>query len=262
VAAAYYYATGPLRTRLSDAGRLQKRQAASFYSGLLVLYVASSSPMHELSEGYLLSAHMIQHLLFTLVAAPLLLAGIPAWLWQQALRNTYVLAVAHFLTKPVLAFALFNLVLLMTHLPPVMDLALSNHGFHFFVHALLVATALLMWWPILSPVRELPPLSYPVQMIYLFGQSLLPSVLAAFVTFADRVVYTAYAEAPRLWGMSPIEDQQVAGGLMKVIGALILWSFIAFAFFRWYEKEQRMEKPPHWGDIEQELEQLGLGKRN
>ena len=204
---------------------------------------------------------MVQHLLFTLVAAPLLLAGTPTWLWQALLRGPGVMPIARVLTNPLVAFSVFNAVLLLTHLPPVVDLALRHHEFHLLVHVVLVVSALMMWWPILSIVPELPRLSYPLQMAYLFLQSLLPAVLASFITFSEGVVYEFYGEAPRIWGLSPIDDQQIAGGIMKLAGSIILWSFIAVAFFRWYQREEQESRGPRWQEVEAELDSLGLSPK-
>ncbi len=110
----------------------------------------------------------------------------------------------------------------------------------------------------LSQVPELPPLSYPLQMGYLFLQSLLPAVMASFVTFSDGVVYHVYEDAPRIWGISAVEDQRIAGGLMKLLGSIILWTFIAVAFFRWYEREEAEARGLPWRDVEEELDRLGL----
>jgi putative membrane protein len=143
----------------------------------------------------------------------------------------------------------------------VVDLALRVHTAHLVLHMVLVASALLMWWPILSPLPELPRLSYPMQMVYLFLQSLLPSVIASFVTFSDRVVYQFYAEAPRIWGLSAIHDQQIAGGIMKVLGSFIMWCFIANAFFHWFQHEEAKEHGPDWRVVEGELDEMGLIKR-
>jgi putative membrane protein len=166
--------------------------------------------------------------------------------------------VARVLTHPLLAFAVFNATLLLTHLPPVVDLSLRHHFFHLFVHGALVATALLMWWPILSSVPELPAISYPAQMAYLFLQSLLPAVMASFITFSDSVVYSFYGDAPRIWGISPIADQQIAGGIMKLLGTLIIWSFMAVVFFRWYGVEEAEARGPRWSEVQEELDRLGL----
>jgi putative membrane protein len=258
---AYLYSVTEVRAMISDAGRVKRSQVISFSLGVLVLYIAAGTPIHDISEEYLFSVHMVQHLLFTLVAAPLLLVGTPAWLWQALLRRPGAMPVARLLTNPLVTFSVFNAVLVITHLQPVVDLALRHHEFHLLVHVVLIVTAIMMWWPILSDVPELPRLSYPLQMAYLFLQSLLPAVLASFITFSDGVVYEFYGEAPRIWGLSPIDDQQIAGGVMKLGGSLILWCFIAVAFFRWYQREQQASQTPGWPEVEAEIERLGLSPK-
>ena len=258
---AYFYTVTRLRERVSDAGRVKRSQAVSFSLGILMLYAATGGPMHQLADTYLASAHMLQHVLLMLVVAPLLLAGIPFWVWQALLRRPGVLPVARTLTHPVVALAVFNAVLLLTHLPSAIDLQLHQPWAHVLVHVSQVGAGLLMWWPILSSVPELPRISYPAQMGYLFLQSLLPSVMAAFITFSDTVIYTFYEEAPRIWNLSAISDQQIAGLIMKLLGSLILWSFIVVVFFRWYEREGVESRGPRWGDVAGELEELGLTKR-
>ena len=256
--AGYWYAVTRLRSRISDAGRVKRSQAALFVAGVLVIYVASSSPLHELSEDYLASMHMVQHMGYTLIAPPLLIAGTPGWLLRAPLRWKQVFRIARLVTLPLVAFAAFNAVTLLTHLPSTVNIALTHHWFHFAVHVSLVLTALLMWWPILSPIQELPRLSYPLQMGYLFVQSLIPSVLAAFMTFSTGVFYEYYATAPRVWGLTPIEDQQFAGFVMKILGSLILWGFIAYAFFKWYQSDSAEHRDPRWDEVREEMSRLGL----
>ena len=254
----YWYAITQLRLEISDAMLVRRSQVATFVAGVAVLYVASTYPIHEISEGYLASAHMFQHLLYTMVAPILLIWGIPAWLWRAPLRNATVLRVARVVTHPVVAFAIFNAVQLLTHLPVTVDAALTNHWFHLVVHAALLVSAVIMWWPVLSPLDELPRLSYPLQMAYLFVQSLLPSVLAAFITFSTGAFYDYYATTPRLWGLTPVEDQQFAGFVMKILGSLILWSFIGYAFCKWYQSEQRESRDPRWDEVKEEMARMGL----
>jgi putative membrane protein len=260
--AGYWYAINDLRPRISDAGRVKTSQTVSFCLGVLVIYIAAGSPMHDLAERYLLTVHMTQHLLLTLVAPPLLLVGIPAWLWQAALRDRWVMSVARVAVNPLVAFGVFNFLIVITHLPHVVDYTLTHHWFHFAVHFALFVSAMMMWWPVLSNVPELPRLSEPFQMAYLFVQSILPAVIAAFMTFSHTAVYDFYEQAPRVWGISAVEDQQLAAGIMKAAGSVILWSFIAFAFFRWYAREQAVEQTPRWRDVEEELKELGLSGRN
>ena len=232
-----------------------------FSFGVLTIFVATGTPIHDLSEQYLLSAHMLQHLLLTLVAPPLLIAGVPSWLWQAALTGRRVLPVAKVALHPLVTFGAFNFLIVVTHLPFVVDYALREHWFHFFVHAGLVGSAMMMWWPVVGGVQALPRLTYPYQMAYLFVQSLLPAVIASFITFSRTAVYDFYEQAPRVWGISAVEDQQIAGAIMKTAGSLILWSFIAVAFFRWYAKEEAEARGPAWSEVEEELRELGLEKR-
>jgi len=258
---AYFYAINALRQRLSDAGRVRSSQVVLFSLGVLTIFVATGTPIHDLSERYLLSAHMLQHLLLTLVAPPLLIAGVPSWLWQAMLTGRRVLPVARVALHPLVTFGVFNFLIVVTHLPPVVDYALREHWFHFVVHAGLVGSAMMMWWPVVGGVQGLPRLTYPYQMAYLFVQSLLPAVIASFITFSRTAVYDFYEQAPRVWGISAVEDQQIAGAIMKTAGSLILWSFIAVAFFRWYAKEEAEARGPAWSEVEEELKELGLGGR-
>ncbi|HET9477626.1 MAG TPA: cytochrome c oxidase assembly protein [Dehalococcoidia bacterium] len=256
--AGYFYVITELRPRISDAGRVPQGQIIAYCLGVLTIYVAAGSPVHDLSEEYLLSMHMFQHLLITLVAPPLLLAGIPAWVWQALLRRRGMMPVAKFLVAPLVAFGVFNLLIVITHLPHVVDYALEEHWFHFVVHAALLTSGMMMWWPVMSNVPELPRLSYPLQMAYLFVQSLLPAVIGSFITFSQTAVYDFYGDAPRIWGLDPVEDQQIGALVMKLVGSLILWAFIGVAFFRWYESEQSESKGPGWRDVEDELKEMGL----
>ncbi|MCH8900861.1 MAG: cytochrome c oxidase assembly protein [Chloroflexi bacterium] len=257
---AYLYAVSELRPRISDGGRVSRRQVALFSSGVLVLYLATGSIVDHLADNFLLSAHVVELVMITLVAAPLLIAGTPGWLVDYALRSAGVARVARLVTHPLVGLGAYNGVLLITHLPFFYEWALRNEGPHFLMHAMWFAAGVLMWWPILSPTPQLPRLSHPLQMGYLFFQSLVPAVLASFITFSDSVVYSFYEEAPRIWGLSPIEDQQIAGGLMKLFGSLILWSFLVAVFFRWYALEKTQEQGSRRTEVEEERGQERLTK--
>jgi|CXWL01.1.fsa_nt_gi putative membrane protein len=254
----YFYAITQLRDLVSDAGRVKRSQIILYCSGVATLYLVGGTPVHDISEQYLLTAHMFQHTVFIMISAPLILAGIPAWMWQALLRQPGMLRTGKVLTHPVVGFGIFNALQVVTHLPEVMNFTLNTHWFHLFVHIGLVASAMLMWWPVLSTVPELPRLTPPLRMAYLFAQSLIPMVVAAFVTFADGAVYSFYAAAPRLWGLSAVEDQQIAGGIMKLMGSMILWSFMTVIFFQWFYQEERESVGPAWSEVEDELAALGL----
>jgi putative membrane protein len=209
-----------------------------FAAGMGVLFVASVWPLHDLAERTWYLAHMVQHLAYTLVAAPLLVAGIPVWMWRAFLRPRPVRAAWRTLTRPVVATVVFNGVLLFTHWPAVVDAAVVSEPLHFALHVLIVASALILWWPIVSPLPEMPPLTPPVQMLYLFVQSLVPMIPASFLTFGQRPLYHVYETFPRVLGISALTDQLIAGLIMKIIGGLILWGVIATIFFRWGARER------------------------
>ena len=237
------------------------RRAVVYGLGVLALWVGADWPVHEISENYLLSVHMVQHMLFTFVAPPLLLMGIPPWMLRKVLDATHTTGLVRMLTRPLVALVAFNGVIAITHWPAVVDLSLRAGLVHFAVHFVLVTTALMMWWPVVDPLPETRRLSDPAKMLYLFAQSILPTVPASFLTFADGVVYEAYSNFPRLWGLDVVEDQQVAGLIMKIGGGLLLWSVIAVLFFKWSAKEQAgTAEEVAWDDFERELRALDLRK--
>lgn len=210
-----------------------------FLAGMAVLWIGSDWPIHDLAEQHLYSAHMVQHMLYTLVAAPLLVSGIPAWMWRIVLRPVAVHRVWAFLTKPLVALLLFNGFLLFTHWPAVVEASVGSELTHFVLHVLVVGTAMVMWWPVVSPLPEMPPLAPPMQMLYLFLQSLAPTIPASFLTFGHQPLYPVYATFTRIWGIDVMVDQTMAGLTMKIVGGLLLWGVIAVVFFRWGAREQR-----------------------
>jgi putative membrane protein len=213
-------------------------QIGAFTAGLAAVWVAGDWPVHDVSEGYLYSVHMMQHLLLSLVAPPLILVGTPGWLLRWILGNRG-LALARFFTRPLIALVGFNAVIAATHIPAVVQLSVDSEVFHFTAHAVLFVAALCMWAPVLNSLIELPKLSYPARMVYLFLQSLVPTVPASFLTFGSTVLYRSYAEGPGLWGISALTDQRAAGLLMKILGGFLLWSVIAWYFFKWFLAEER-----------------------
>lgn len=228
-------------------------QKLAYLFGVAILWIGSDWPLHDLSEDYLFSAHMVQHTLFSLVAPPFLLLGLPTWLMRKIVAPVF--PIVRFLTRPLIALIIFNVVIVVTHWPTLVNSAVRSEPLHFAVHVVLVTSALLMWWPVVDPLPELKRLQPPSKMLYLFLQSIVPTVPASFLTFAERPLYAVYVEAPRLWGISAITDQMVAGLIMKIVGGLLLWLAIALLFFKWYAAEQKTDQSEvAWDDFERELE--------
>lgn len=235
------------------------KQIVSFYSGLIFLWIGSDFPIHDLAERFLFSMHMVQHTLFTLVAPPLLLMGTPAWMLRRVLRPERLMRVARVLTRPFIALLVFNAVIVITHWPTLVNLSVRSEPVHFVIHVVVFSTAAMMWWPVISPLPELARLSEPGKMLYLFLQSVVPTVPASFLTFATTPIYSAYETMPRLWGMDVVTDLRVSGLIMKLGGGLLLWLAIAILFFRWSAKEERQEhEEVTWDDFEHELKALDM----
>lgn len=250
----YFHALATWRPR--GAGSAASRgQRWCYVLGVAVLWLATDGPIDQIGERYLLSVHMVQFLLLTLVAPPLLLLGMPGWLLRRLLALRLLGPAVRALVRPLPAVVLFNVVIALSHWPAVVDLYLRSDLAHFVLHVSWFGSALVWWWPVLSPLPELPHLSYPRRMFYLFGQSFLPTVPASFLTFASTPIYRFYAEAPRLWGLSAVDDQQIAGLAMKIGGGLLLWSVIAALFFRWaYEHDHAAPDYLYWRDLGTGLE--------
>ncbi|NCW84406.1 MAG: cytochrome c oxidase assembly protein [Acidimicrobiia bacterium] len=137
----------------------------------------------------------------------------------------------NWLAKPVVAGVAFNVVVMVTHIPALVNQSVTNGPLHYSLHILLVVTALLVWLPICGPdiQRQLQPGG---KMIYLFLMSVVPTVPAAWLTFAEGAVYKHYDIPVRVWGLSVTTDQQIAGAIMKTGGAVFLWSIVVFLFFK------------------------------
>lgn len=220
-----------------------RRQRIYFTAAVLLLWAASDWPMHDISEEYLYGAHMIQHMLITLVIPPLFLLAMPEWLARLIVSTDGTSGVwVRRLTRPVAAAVLFNVLIALTHLKPVVNFSIENGVFHYFVHLSVFTGALLMWMPVVSPLPELRA-SYPGQMIFLFLNSILPTVPGAFLTVADNPIYRVYNHNVRLWDISAVADQQAAGLIMKLGGGFYIWALIAFLFFRWNNQNESTLRP-------------------
>ena len=212
-------------------------QRALFMTGLAVMLLSLNGPLHDLSDSFLFSAHMVQHLVLTLVVPPLLIAGTPASLFRQALHSPAVARVARVISRPVVCFATFNVVLTIWHLPLFYNLAVAHHPVHIAQHLMFLTAATLMWWPLMSPLPELPRLPYPMQMLYCFLMTIPMSIIAIFITYADEVLFPAYASAPRIWDISPMQDQLFGGLIMWIPGGLFFACVMAVVFFKWAARD-------------------------
>ncbi|HET9455310.1 MAG TPA: cytochrome c oxidase assembly protein [Gemmatimonadaceae bacterium] len=212
---------------------LPPARRAMFYGALATIFFSLNGWLHDLSDWYLFSAHMVQHLLLTILMPPLLLAGVPGWMLRPALAVRPVGAIARALTRPKVCFAAFQLTIAAWHLPVLYNQAMDSHAIHIVQHLFFMVTAVMLWWPILSQLPELPRLSYPMQMLYLFLATLPMAVVAVYITYSQSLLYPAYSAAPRILGLTPMQDQLLGGLIMWIPGGLIFFGVITVIFFRW-----------------------------
>jgi putative membrane protein len=256
----YAVAINRLGPRLAPPGRpvVTRFQICSFSAGVLALWVASDWPIHDVAERYLFSVHMVQHVTYSIVAAPLLLIGTPTWLARWLLSPRWLLATVRWASRLIPATILFNLVVIVTHTPVVVNAALEHALLHFAIHTLIFVSSLIVWMPLLSPLPEVPRLPPLGRMLFLFLQSIVPTVPASFLTFGAHPLYSFYTKVPRLWHISAISDMQVAGVIMKIGVGFTLWVVIAILFFRWYSAE---EAPTPSRRVSRDLERELMGLR-
>ncbi len=264
--AAYYIAIVRIGPTLVSPGTpvVQRRHVVCAVLAIGVIWVASDYPVHDLAERYLFSVHMVQHLLYTLIAAPLAIRACPGWLVRYVLDRTHTMRLVQRFSRFFPAVVLFNVLLVITHVPAVVSASIHSGLLHFALHAVLLLTGVVLWMPVLSPIPEVPRLQPPLQMMYLFLQSVLPTIPASFLAFGDHPIYRDYEKFDRLWGISAHSDQVVAGLVMKTGAGLILWVVIAIVFFRWFAAEEApMRRSPSLSqpksvDLDREL--LGLSQ--
>jgi len=214
-----------------------RRQTVCFVLTILMFWAASDWPIHDLAENYLYSVHMLQHMMMSYFLAPLALLSIPSWMMRAIIGDGRVYRSVRFLCRPIVAGVIFNSWVMVTHIPGVVNASVSSAPLHYSLHSMLVVTSLLMFMPVCGPIEEFH-LKPAGKMIYLFLQSVVPTVPAAWLTFAEGVVYKKYDVPVRVWNISVVQDQQAAGAIMKLGGSVYLWTIIGVIFFRHFVKGQ------------------------
>ena len=239
------------RGRLSgrdDVAPWFRSQAARrwyFAAGTAVGFVALLSPIDTGGDEYLFSLHMVQHLLLMMVAPPLCLLGIaglrsPAAGPPGRLRRAWAL-----LVHPWTATLIFSSVLLVWHIPALYDATLTTEPIHVVEHLSFIAVGVVFWWPIVDPMRGPDRrrwVSPFAKIAMLVASGIPPTVLGLIFTLAPRAFYDFYARAPRLWGLSPVVDQQIAGVIMFGAGNLIYFVAVVAVFMRMFTDPARDEE--------------------
>lgn len=221
-------------------GGVPRARAVSFGVGLALLWAALDWPIGTLGAGYLASVHMVQFLLIALLSPPFLLLGVAplvdpaAGLWRRRGPRA--------LTHPLATLAAFTVLLAVTHWPPVVDGLMASQLGSFALDVTWLAAGLLFWWPVMLDVPSRGWLGAPVRMGYLVAGTIVNTGVFAFLTFSELPVYAIYELAPPVGGFSARDDQRLAGLLMKMGGAAVLWTAVTILFFRWFAEQEREER--------------------
>lgn len=225
-----------LRRRYPESDRPSFR-AWMFGLGVAALWIALDWPVGALGAGYLASVHMVQYLLIALVAPPLLLMGLPRGVFEALGRSRlgFLLRVA---SHPLVSISFFVAAMAWTHWPPVVDTLMVSQAGSFFLDLVWLASGVVFWWPVAAPVPDRGWLQEPGKVAYLIIATLVNTGVFAYLTFSPLPLYATYELAPPVSGLSTRDDQLVAGLLMKMGGAVILWTAISILFFRWYRRSE------------------------
>ncbi len=245
---AYLWAVGRVDA-MHPAKRVPRRQVGAFVGGLLAIEIALQSGI-DAYDTTLFSVHMVQHVLLTLVAAPLLALGAPITLLLRVAnheqRRRCILPVLHsrivrVLGHPVVAWLVFAGVMWGTHFSPIFDESLENPLLHDLEHLLYLTAGLLFWWPAVGVDPTPWRMAYPARILYAFLQMPQNTFLALVIFSASTPLYPHYATLDRPWDPTPLADQQGAGAIMWVAGDLIFLAAILGIVVAWMRDEERRE---------------------
>jgi putative membrane protein len=237
----------------AEPPRGRAAEPAWFIAGLISIWLALDWPLGALGAGYLTSVHTVSYILLVMVAVPCIIQGIPVEQMQRVSSNGPWSRLLWLFARPWFALAIFNLVVLGTHMPAMVDGLMATQVGAFAVSMSWLVAGFALWWPVMGPPAVVR-MKRPMKMAYLFASTLLPIIPSAFLTFSDFPIYATYELAPRLFPtFSARYDQQVAGLLMKIVGDLPVWFGFAVIFFRWSKaSEGKGGSPVHPSAISQQ----------
>jgi putative membrane protein len=237
----YLLLTGPWKKIFPHAEFVSGKTKGLFLLALLIYYFALGSPLALIGHE-LFSMHMLQMSLFYFVLPPLLLLGIPAYMWRPLLQLPLLRAIGSFFTRPVFTLFFFNGIISLYHVPIVFDTIMRNHSLHYISHALLLFAAFCMWWPIACPVPEYDKVPSLHKLALIFGNGVLLTPACAMITFTDTILFKTYATmSPLIPVMSPLEDQQLGGVIMKIMQEIVYITAIGIVFLQWIRIERVKE---------------------
>lgn len=238
---AHALACGPFRARfLPGRTTYPTWYAVRFHLGVLVGYLAVGSPLDQLGEAFLFSAHMLQHMLLIYISAPLIVTGLPPefidrFLLEGRPRLQRALAI---LTGPVAGVLIFTLCFSIWHFPELYEAALRSRPLHVLEHWSMFLPALLMVWPLFSMSALLPRIGYGMAMFYTFALMIADLPLWAVLIFGDHPIYETYRLAPRVNSFTPAADMIMGAVVMKGFNEVFALGCMGYAFYAWYQRDR------------------------
>jgi len=207
---------------------------ASFAAGLLLIALALLSPIEHVALSSLLSAHLLQNVILADWAPPLLVLGLTPAMMAAAEQRAWVRAV----TAPPFALAAWIAAWYLLHIPAIYGYALEHRWALGLEHLAFLGSGLAFWWAVVSPGR----MRAQVRLFFLFGAFIAAAPVAFLLAFT-RPLYEFYERAPKLWGLTPIEDQQIGAIAMAVEQAIILFAACSLAFVQWLDEDDAPPRP-------------------
>lgn len=264
----YFLITGKYRHTFGGTEKPNGWQQTCFYLGLLLLYTVKGSPI-DLLTHITLTAHMIQMAIYYLVFPILIIKGIPAWIWSKVVYAPVIKPVIKLLTKPIISLLLFNTLFSLYHIPAVFDFSKSSLIAHSSFSVIILIAAFIVWFPVLSPLKEFDTMSPILKMGYILANGVLITPACALIIFADHPLFAAYTQGgawmqalalcvpgdvlqgfatpltgPEMFtSLSTMNDQQLGGTIMKIMQEITYGILLASVFFKWVSKENKKIDP-------------------
>ena len=261
IIAIYFFITIKKRHLFKGNQPLSKKEASAFVIGMILLYIVKGSPA-DLLGHILFSVHMAQMALLLMLVPPLLIAGIPVWIWKPIVENRFVQPSFRFFTKPLLALIVFSGLFSIYHIPLIFDIIKQNEIYHSLFTLILFISSIFLWWPIMNKLQGEHQVHGLSKIGYIIGSAILITPACALIIFADEPMYATYTDGdawlkamalcvpastlsgltlsgPELFtNMAPVDDQQLGGVIMKIIQEIIYGVLLAMVFFQWYKSEE------------------------
>lgn len=229
----------PLRDRVQPGpAPLPAWKPVLYFLGLGLAYLAVGSPLDQLGEQFLFSAHMLQHMILVYAVPFLIYGGIPDWLIDRPLQNPAVRKTVAFLFHPATGGLVFSVTYTVWHIPGLYEAALQNKTIHIIEHITIFVTAMMMLWCFATPSRRVPAARYPIRMLTIFLLMIAQLPVFAFLSFSETVHYPTYEWAPRVIpDLSPISDQILGGVIMKVSNMVVSLAIFGVSFYLWARQD-------------------------